>query len=234
MRFGNDTVPKGISTLQVDRELERRATVERSNARPPSPGEVAGIVLAAGEGRKFGGPKALAMLAGQTLVARALRTLADGGCRPVVVVLGAAASEVRRECALADAVVVNETWAEGMGGSLRVGLAAAADVGAGAALVTLVDQPFVTPALVGRLTAAWRDGARAAVAAYQGRGRTPVLLDRSLWDEVVEHAVGDRGARALLRARPELVTLVDCDDVGAPDDIDTPADLRRLARGFSA
>jgi nicotine blue oxidoreductase len=194
-------------------------------------GEIAGIVLAAGEGRAFGGPKALVVFGNETLVARARRTLAAGGCRPVVVVLGAAAPEVQRVSALADAVVVvNETWATGMGGSLRVGLDAARHAGAAAALVALADQPLVTPALVDRLIGAWRHGAAAAVATYEGERLTPVLIDRSLWDEVAEHAVGDRGARALWRARPELVTPVDCGDVGAPDDIDTPADLRRLTR----
>jgi nicotine blue oxidoreductase len=196
---------------------------------------VAGIVLAAGEGRSFGGPKALVRFGGRTLVERAIRTLADGGCRPVVVVLGAAAAEIRRSSDLADAVVVvNPAWSEGMGGSLRIALGEARTASARAAVVVLVDQPLVTSALVGRLIDAWRAGASVAVAAYRGQGLTPVLLDGSTWDDVCRHAVGDIGARAFLRARPELVTLVDCDDVGAPDDIDTPEDLHRLRRDPSA
>jgi nicotine blue oxidoreductase len=196
-------------------------------------GAVAGIVLAAGEGRSFGGPKALARFGGENLLERATRTLADGGCQPVVVVLGAAAPLVRRSSELGGAVVVvNETWSSGMGGSLQRGLDEARRQGASAGLVLLADQPLVTPALVGRLISAWRAGAPAAVAAYEGQGLTPVLLDRSLWAEVARLAVGDIGARALLHARPDLVTLVDCDDVGAPDDIDTPEDLRRLERGL--
>jgi nicotine blue oxidoreductase len=196
---------------------------------------VAGIVLAAGEGRSFGGPKALVRFRGRTLLERATRTLADGGCQPVVVVLGAAAAEVRRSSDLADAVVVvNPAWPEGMGGSLRTGLGEARAASVRAAVVLLVDQPLVTSALVGRLIDAWHAGAPVAVAAYRGQGLTPVLLDHSTWDDVARCAVGDVGARAFLRARPELVTLVDCDDVGAPDDIDTPEDLRRLRRGRSA
>ncbi|MGA9077296.1 MAG: hypothetical protein WB383_03045, partial [Acidimicrobiales bacterium] len=89
------------------------------------------------------------------------------------------------------------------------------------------------PALVERLIGAWQAGARAAVAAFGGEGLTPVVLDRTLWRRVSRTAVGDVGARALLRAQPELVTLVDCDDVGSPDDIDTPEDLDRLERGTS-
>jgi nicotine blue oxidoreductase len=205
--------------------------LDDSDAEAVRAGQVCGIVLAAGEGRSFGFPKALVRFRGQTLVERAAETLAAGGCRPVLVVLGAAAPEVRRQSVLDDAVVlVNEAWSEGMGGSLRTGLAEAGRVDAAAALVLLADQPLVTPALVGRLVGAWRAGALATVAAYGGQGLTPVLLDRSLWPEVTRYAVGDVGARALLNARPELATLVDCDDVGAPDDIDTPEDLRRIAR----
>ena len=151
----------------------------------PQRAGVAGVVLAAGEGRGFGGPKALVRFGGQTLVERAVQTLLAGGCRPVCVVLGAAADEVRRTSILDNAtVVVNEQWPDGMGGSLRVGLEAARRERAGAALVLLVDQPLVTPALVERLIAAWRAGARAAVAAFRGEGLTPVLLDRTLWRPV--------------------------------------------------
>ena len=68
-----------------------------------------------------------------------------------------------------------------------------------------------------------------AVAAYDGKPRNPVLLAREHWPEVIATATGDQGARAFLRARPELVTLVECGDTGRPDDIDTPADLERIA-----
>ncbi|MDP8978927.1 MAG: nucleotidyltransferase family protein, partial [Actinomycetota bacterium] len=63
---------------------------------------------------------------------------------------------------------------------------------------------------------------------YGGRPRNPVLLDRSVWAQARRRAVGDTGARAFLRARADLVTAVDCDDAGSPDDVDTVADLRAL------
>ena len=72
-------------------------------------------------------------------------------------------------------------------------------------------------------------GAGVAVAAYGGKPRNPVLLAREHWPEVIATATGDQGARAFLRARPELVTLVECGDTGRPDDIDTPADLEHIA-----
>jgi CTP:molybdopterin cytidylyltransferase MocA len=190
---------------------------------------VAGVLLAAGTGRRLGVVKALVELHGQPLAERGVRTLAAGGCRPVLVVLGAAAGEVQRACALGEAVVVtNEAWAQGMGGSVRAGLAEAERSGALAALVLPVDQPLVTPALVGRLIGAWRDGAVAAVATYGTEKSTPVVLDRSLWPDVAANAVGDVGAREFLRSNPELLTLVACDDVGEPFDIDTEDDLRRI------
>ena len=86
---------------------------------------VAGLVLAAGGGRRYGGPKALVRHEGSLLVERAVATVRDGGCSPIVVVLGAAAAEVRAQAQLGDATLVdNEGWKSGMGSSLRVGLEA--------------------------------------------------------------------------------------------------------------
>lgn len=192
-----------------------------------SDGEVAGVLLAAGAGSRLGMPKALIELDGQSLPERGVRTLSAGGCRPVLVVLGAAAGQVLARCEIGDAIVVmNEDWSEGMGSSVRAGLAEADRSGASAALVMPVDQPFVTPELVQRLVGTWREGALAVVASYSGDPGTPVLLDRSLWPRAASAAVRDTGARAFLRSSPELVTLVSCDDVGDAFDIDTPDDLR--------
>jgi nicotine blue oxidoreductase len=120
-----------------------------------------------------------------------------------------------------------------MGSSLRAALRALTELEAGpevgAVVVALADQPLVGAAAVGRLIAAYQAGAGVAVAAYAGRPRNPVLLAREHWPEVIATATGDQGARAFLRARPELVTLVECGDTGRPDDIDTPADLEHIA-----
>lgn len=191
------------------------------------PTDVAGLLLAAGAGRRLGRPKALVRLGGVPLIERGLGTLKAGGCRPVMVVLGAAADEVRQACRLGGSVVVvNDTWSEGMGGSVRAGLAEARRSEAAAVVVLPVDQPLITPALVARLVQSWREGAVAAVATYGGEMGTPVLLDRSLWPQVELHAVGDVGARAFLRSHPGVVTAVACDDLGDPSDVDTEDDLR--------
>jgi nicotine blue oxidoreductase len=189
----------------------------------------AGLVLAAGEGRRFGGPKALIEIDGELLVDRAARLARDGGCDPVVVVLGAVADEVVGAAALDQTVVVvNDSWRAGIGSSLRCGLAALADQQAPAAVVLLVDQPEVRTEAVRRLVGAWQDGAVAVAASYGGEARNPVLLDAAIWAEVCATAHGDVGARAWLREHANEVVAVACDDLGSDADIDTVADLHRL------
>jgi nicotine blue oxidoreductase len=112
------------------------------------------------------------------------------------------------------------------------GLAATLAVDVGAVVVALADQPLIGTEAVARLIAAYRGGAGVAVACYDGKPRNPVLLAREYWPEVIAAATGDQGARAFLHARPELVTHVECGDTGSPDDIDTAADLDRVAARY--
>lgn len=202
---------------------------------------VAGVLLAAGGGSRLGQPKALVELDGRTLAERGAGMLRAGGADPILIVTGAAEIQLSGTHA-----VPNKEWRTGMGSSLRAALRAldrpgtdggpgesdramgALGSGAGAAVVALVDQPLVGAQAVTRLIAAYRAGASVAVAAYDGKPRNPVLLAREHWPEVIATAVGDTGAKAFLRARASLVTLVECGDTGSPDDIDTPADLARI------
>lgn len=192
---------------------------------------VAGVLLAAGQGSRFGRPKALVELDGQTLAERGVTLLRAGGTDPVLIVTGAAQVDLGPEHRAR--TVYNGEWRTGMGSSLRAALRALTEPEAapeiGAVVVALADQPLVGAEAVGRLIAAYRAGAGVAVAAYGGKPRNPVLLAREHWPEVIATATGDQGARAFLRARPELVTLVECGDTGRPDDIDTPADLEHIA-----
>jgi CTP:molybdopterin cytidylyltransferase MocA len=181
------------------------------------------VLLAAGAGSRLGRPKALVELGGEPLARRGAALLRDGGAAPVVIVTGAAAVELPGVIG-----VHNPDWPTGMGSSLAAGLRSVPD-GCAAAVVALVDQPLVGAEAVRRLIAAHRAGASVAVAAYQGAPRNPVLLAREHWAEVISLAVGDTGARPFLRAHPDLVTLVECGDTGSPDDLDTSADLDRLA-----
>ncbi|PWR05671.1 molybdopterin-guanine dinucleotide biosynthesis protein A [Micromonospora acroterricola] len=191
----------------------------------PDPPVIAGLLLAAGAGRRYGRPKALVELAGEPLVRRGIRLLRDGGCAPVHVVLGAGADELPE---LPGAVPVrHDRWREGLGSSLRRGLASL-PADAPAVVVILVDQPLISPVAVRRMRGAHAGGAAVAVATYAGRPGHPVLLGRATWPLLDAYAVGDRGARDLLRARPDLVVEVPCDDAGSPVDVDTPADLPRM------
>ncbi|MET9801091.1 nucleotidyltransferase family protein [Streptomyces sp. NPDC006368] len=188
------------------------------------------MLLAAGGGRRLGGrPKALLEHRGRPLVEHAVRVLREGGCAVVHVVLGAAADAVRERASLPGCVLVdNPGWAEGMGSSLRAGLASLAGSGADAALVALVDQPGIGAEAVARVVGAYRSRDALVAAAYHGERGHPVLLGADRWADVAASAEGDRGARAYLRAHEPEITLVACEDVARPYDIDTAADLAHL------
>jgi CTP:molybdopterin cytidylyltransferase MocA len=187
---------------------------------------IAGILLAAGGGRRYGMPKALATVDGRTMSDLALATLRTGGAAPIVVVIGAAAAEVRSAVGWGDAIVVeNPAWASGMGSSLRAGLAALEVTDADAALILLVDTPGITAAALDRVASAARAGdpRRALLAAsYGGRQGHPVLLGRAHWAGVAAGAVGDTGAKPYLAAHAADLRLIDCDDIADGTDIDTP------------
>lgn len=190
---------------------------------------VAGVVLAAGEGRRMGQTKALTEVGGQPLVRHAVGVLASGGCWPIAVVVGAEAQRVAAEVPSSGTVVHNLVWRTGMRSSLRAGLRSLTQGSAAAAMIMLVDQPGITPQVVARLRRAWSDappGVAAVVATYDGLPRNPVVLARRIWGEVVIAATPDHGARVWLRANPHRVLEVECGDIGTGADLDTPEDLR--------
>ena len=200
------------------------------------------VLLAAGAGTRLGrGPKALLPFRGRTLVEVLADTLLDGGCREVVVVLGAGAETVRKVSGLQrHTVVENPDWQTGMGSSFKLGLGTARPQDH--VLVALVDQPGLTPETVSRLLNAHSPG-RVTAAAYRRhpgserpgelRRGHPLLLDATLRAEAASSATGDAGARLFLQAHPELIDLVDCTPPpgsGQPggEDLDTPDQLHLL------
>ncbi|MFI9341086.1 NTP transferase domain-containing protein [Streptomyces sp. NPDC052773] len=191
---------------------------------------VAGVLLAAGGGRRLGGrPKALLEHRGRPLVEYAAGVLRAAGCARVHVVLGARADAVRERAELPGCVLVdNPEWERGMGGSLRAGLASLAGTPARAALVTLVDQPGVGPEAVARVLAGYTDETSLVAAAYDGVRGHPVLFGAAHWAGIAATATGDQGARAYLREHFAEVRLVECGDIARPYDIDTEADLVHL------
>jgi nicotine blue oxidoreductase len=185
---------------------------------------VAGLVLAAGAGRRMGRPKALVRdPAGTAWVVRAARLLTEANCSPVVVVIGAAADEVRAELASEPVQVVEATdWSEGMGASLRAGLAHLVALDTDAVAVLPVDVPGIRLTAVRRVVAA-AGPETLARATYDGTPGHPVVIGRAHWDGVVTSAQGDEGARTYLRAHD--VVPVECSDVSDGVDVDTSDQL---------
>ena len=179
----------------------------------------AGLVLAAGAGRRYGMPKALVVHEGRLLVQRAVTTMRSAGCDRVLTVLGAAADEVRAAAPDLPETVYNPDWATGMGSSLRAGLAHLETTDVTAALVLLVDMPGVTAEAIRRILALAAPGAL-VMGGYGDRRGHPVLLGRDHWAGVAASATGDRGARDYLRAN--AVRIVPVGDVADDADIDVP------------
>jgi CTP:molybdopterin cytidylyltransferase MocA len=191
---------------------------------------VGAIILAAGAASRMGRNKLLLEVGGQILVRHVIEAASDGGCHAINVIY---ADEAVREAVASSATcVLNADAASGQSSSLRVGLQSMPEAISGA-LVMLGDQPLVGSRTVGMLLRAWRrEGSRPAIAASYGRNgswRPPVLLDRSLWPEVMSLR-GDAGARRLFDERPELLDTVP--GAGRPDDIDTPDDYARIVQLF--
>lgn len=188
---------------------------------------IGGIVLAAGAARRFGSPKQLAPFNGRPMLEYALRAMTAAPVGRVVVVLGAGADHVLADVDLFGAEpVVCERWDEGQSAALACGLAQLGDCEA--AVVTLGDQPRMSPDAIRRVIAARGDGALAVRATYDGAPGHPVLLESQVFDRLRDVS-GDHGARnLLLRVR---VRGVPCDDLGGGEDVDTTDQLDALSSG---
>lgn len=193
-----------------------------------------GIVLAAGASRRMGTAKAGLLLGGRTFLAHALTALEEGGVEALVVVAGAAPTSVTT--ALPDgsrevAVVQNPAPERGQLSSLKVALehVCATWPAAELAVVSLIDHPAVRPATVAALLAAAHSPAAPAIVlpAHGGRRGHPAVFARTVWPELLSTA-DELGARAVVRAEPGRVRVLDVDDPGILLDVDTPEDLRRL------
>ncbi|WP_041843039.1 nucleotidyltransferase family protein [Actinoplanes friuliensis] len=184
---------------------------------------MAGLVLAAGAGRRYGMPKALVTYRGSLLVQRAAGVLSGAGVTRVLVVIGAEAGRVR--AAAPDLTYVdNPDWATGMASSLRAGLAALAATPAQAAVVLLVDMPGVTSASV-RATIATAAPDSLIMGGYGIRRSHPVVLGRDHWAGVAESATGDHGARDYLRAHADRVRVVPVGHLADDTDLDVPEEV---------
>jgi molybdenum cofactor cytidylyltransferase len=186
----------------------------------------AGVVLAAGASRRMGRTKQLLPLGASTLLGTVLATALGSRLDEVVLVLGADADLIAAAVDTAAVrIVVAADHAEGMGASLRTGVAAlGAEIERVAVL--LGDQPKVTPELVdGVLDRHLESGLPAAAVSAGGVLQPPVVVDRRLWPRLLA-ARGDSGLRGVLRADPGMVATLSVE--GVTVDVDTPDDYRRV------
>jgi molybdenum cofactor cytidylyltransferase len=197
-------------------------------------GGVAAIILAAGKSTRMGEAKQLLRLGETTVLGRTIENVRRSAVDEVVLVLGAAAATIRRQlpAPLLEGlkVVVNPAYAQGMASSLRAGLSAL-DPQVSAALIVLADQPFVRPQTLNQLAQQHRRSkAQIVIPSYQGIRGNPVLLDRSVFSEVMA-LEGDTGCRAIFSSHTEHTLKVEVEDEGILLDIDNQEDYQRLREG---
>ena len=202
---------------------------------------IGAVILAAGGSSRLGQPKQLFMFRGETLVRRAVRAAAEAGCEPILAIVGDSGEVIRRTLDIRDSrlssstrqetlvrprVGENEAWRRGIGTSIRKGVEQLPTDVEAAVLLTC-DQPFLDGLIVRRLIAAHEESGKPIIASsYANTLGVPALFDRSCFEALLA-LPDDSGAKALIASRTDDVATVDF-EAGAID-IDTPADLDRLA-----
>jgi molybdenum cofactor cytidylyltransferase len=192
---------------------------------PPSlPSGIAGLVLAAGAGSRFGQPKALVRdSAGRSWLQHAVEVLTTAGCSPVIVVLGARGAEAAAllEPSASVLVVQAADWADGLSASLRSGLRCALDQPDLTAVAVIpVDVPDLNAATVARVIGTNSPPSVLRQARFAGRPGHPVVIGRAHWAPLMASAAGDSGAGAYLRAH--TARAIECGDLGTGVDVDRP------------
>jgi CTP:molybdopterin cytidylyltransferase MocA len=198
----------------------------------PATMRVVTVVLAAGEGRRIGGPKAFLPIGDATFLARAIEVSRGAGVASVLAVVGCGAERLAREARppAGATVVLNDRYRDGMLSSVLCGLDAAEQQGADAILLHPVDHPLVTPETVSRVRTALEAGAVIAVPGHRGRRGHPGGFSKAAWD-ALRQVSPTRGARGVLADHPEWVVEVP-GEAGCVCGVDTPADYERLIGSF--
>jgi molybdenum cofactor cytidylyltransferase len=200
---------------------------------------VSAVVLAAGMSRRMGTPKQLLCLAGETILERTLKNVRASAVSEIVLVLGFAADSVEKEISIDSVkmdrvkIVHNKDYQQGMGTSLRTGLAAV-DAKSNAALIVLADQPFVSPETLDQLIACYQESKpQIIIPIYKGFRGNPVLLDRSVFAEL-QSLTGDVGCRAIFGSHTEDIRKLAVEDIGILLDIDSQEEYQRLEKAYAA
>ena len=195
---------------------------------------VSAVVLAAGMSRRMGTPKQLLRMDGKTVLERTLESVRASNVGEIVLVLGHAAGSIEKAISTDRMKVVhNQDFQQGMGTSLRAGLAAV-DAEASAALIVLADQPFVRAETLNRLIACHQESRpEIIIPLYKGFRGNPVLLDRSVFPELKELR-GDVGCRAIFGSHTENIRKLPVEDMGILLDIDSPEEYQKLENAYMA
>ena len=194
------------------------------------------IILAAGGSSRLGRPKQLLEIEGRNLLRRSIATALGSQCRPIFVVLGAQFEQLKEQLASPISgqpitLLHNPIWANGIGSSIRVGIAAAEPL-CGAAVLVLCDQPMITGAAIDELVSRRiASGKLICAAAYNGTLGTPAVFDSSLFDELLQLG-DDQGGKAIIQRHAADVEAMELPE--ATFDIDTEADFIRVAKLNSA
>ena len=190
---------------------------------PNESAPVAAVVLAAGSSSRMGQNKLLLDLGGEALVRRAVRAAMEAGLEPVIVVLGHEASRV--QAAIGDLPcrpVINKTYADGVGTSLKAGVAAVPSE-VHALVVILADMPFVSKAMIGAVVQRYRTtGAHLVVSSYGEVDAPPILYDRTLFAELLSDT-GERCGKRVVRRHRSEAEVIACNEA-ALRDVDVPED----------
>jgi molybdenum cofactor cytidylyltransferase len=215
--FGEESGMKFANANQLDRKS----------------GGLAAIILAAGKSTRMGEAKQLLRLGESTVLGQTIANVRRAAVDEVVLVLGSSADSIRRQlpASLLEGikVVVNPAYAQGMASSLRAGLTAL-DPLVDAALIVLADQPFVRPETLNQLGREHRRSkAQIVIPSYQGVRGNPVLLDRSVFAEIMA-LEGDIGCRAIFGSHTERTVKLEVEDEGILLDIDNQEDYERLRK----
>jgi len=189
----------------------------------------AAVIVAAGTSARLGQPKQLLTIDGQPLIVRAVEAALRAGASPVIVVLGAYEDRIRGVLeGLPVTIVSNHDWTEGMGSSIRVGVAhlVANAPFVDAVLIAVCDQPHFQADAINSLRAAFRGKDSIVAARYSGRTGVPVLFGRDYFGALaVLH--GDQGARQILTENAANVIGVELPELAT--DLDTPEDVQTLS-----
>ena len=196
--------------------------------------EIGIIILAAGGSLRLGKPKQLLEYEGKSLLRRSAEAALACECENVVVVLGFEADELGKEVFdLPVKIVLNDLWVEGIGSSIKAGLAelleGSPDISA--VVVMLCDQPYVNEKTISSLVNTYRSSGKPIVAAeYDGIVGVPALFDREMFDELM-NVEGDAGARVVIRQNlGDKVATVPAPE--AAFDVDTPEELHHFAKAL--